>query len=349
MKSSKDLVLALPSKGQLGDKSQEFLRSCGFNVTRGDNARAYTGRLTGISGVGIMFFRPDEIPARVEAGDAHVGITGEDLFRENLEEKSSAAILIKNLGYGTARLVVAVPNSWIDVRCIEDLEEVAVQFRRVHGHSIRVATKFTRLTRDFFRKHGITDYQIVNSIGATEGTPSSGMAELIVDLTSTGATIAQNHLKEISAGTVLESSAGLVVSTRVEVWTESRLRSFCRLVDTMEARLEVARSTMIHFSVPRSSAAKACVALVEQHGCNVPAEQSHETKRGAAADQFVERVAICPQKNVYGAVTLLRELGSTQVLVQRPEFIYRHRSSYTDQFQQMLKRRKSAKQPSPDV
>ncbi len=157
----KDLVLALPSKGQLGESSQEFLRACGVSVERTGNGREYTARLEGIDGAKVVFCRAEEIPVRVEAGDAHIGITGYDLVSELSADGAPLCVLIADLGYGKARLVVAVPRAWIDVSSIDDLDEVAMLFHRRHARSLRVATKFSRLTRKFFAGRGLTEYQIV--------------------------------------------------------------------------------------------------------------------------------------------------------------------------------------------
>ena len=107
------------------------------------------------------------------------------------------------LGFGRADVVVAVPDCWIDVVRMADLEDVAAQFARVHGRRLRVATKYLNLTRRFFASAGVAGYRIVESVGATEGTPAAGTAELIVDITTTGTTLAANHLKVLEDGLIL--------------------------------------------------------------------------------------------------------------------------------------------------
>src|SRR6185437_7535613 len=118
-----------------------------------------------------------------------------DLVREMMPDVDARVVLIEGLGFGNANVVVAVPQAWIDVRTMADVDDVATAFRHHHGRKMRVATKYVNLTRAFFSQHGIIDYRIVESTGATEGAPAAGTAELIVDITTTGATLAANGLK----------------------------------------------------------------------------------------------------------------------------------------------------------
>ncbi len=146
-----------------------FLNGCGFDVRRVGNGREYVSSLVGLDDVDVIYFRPEEIPNRVEQGDAHAGITGEDLYREYGEGPPASVLLMPKLGFGGARLVVAVPQSWVDVSTMNDLDEAAMLFHQRHGRSLRVATKFSRLTRAFFSESGIVEYSLVESSGATEG------------------------------------------------------------------------------------------------------------------------------------------------------------------------------------
>ena len=124
----------------------------------------------------------------------------------------------RRCGFGRADVVVAVPACWLDVRRMADLEEMAASFRRLHGRRVRVATKYMNLTRRFFSRSGVTGYRIVESLGATEGAPAAGLAELIVDITTTGATLRANGLRVLDDGMILRSEANLV-SSKVAQWT----------------------------------------------------------------------------------------------------------------------------------
>ena len=142
----------------------------------------------------------------------HLGITGEDLVREMIPDADREVVFIDQLGFGFANVAVAVPQAWIDVRSMADLDDVATTFRLKHDRKMRLATKYANLTRGFFAEHGVVDYRIVESSGATEGAPAAGTAELIVDITTTGSTLAANGLKVIDDGIILRSQANLVAA-----------------------------------------------------------------------------------------------------------------------------------------
>ena len=135
-------------------------------------------------------------------------------------------MLLRPLGFGRADLVVAAPKSWIDVDTMADVEEVAHDFLARTGRRLRVATKYLVQTRAFFARHGVVDYRIVEFGGATEGAPAAGAAELIVDITTTGATLAANGLKILSDGLILKSQAQLAASLKAS-WTARAGRDAC--------------------------------------------------------------------------------------------------------------------------
>jgi ATP phosphoribosyltransferase len=148
----------------------------------------------------------------MKAGSAHLGVTGEDLVREQMADADSRVEFVKPLGFGFADVVVAVPNFWIDVATMADLDAISASFQQEHGRRLRVATKYLNLTRRFFSAHGVTDYRIVESLGATEGTPAAGSADLIVDITTTGETLRANGLRILDDGIILKSQANLVAA-----------------------------------------------------------------------------------------------------------------------------------------
>jgi ATP phosphoribosyltransferase len=182
-----------------------------------------------------VFLSSAEIVHQLRAGRVHLGVTGEDLIRETLPDVDACVKFLIPLGFGRADVVVAVPDCWIDVARMQDLEDVAAQFTRAHGRRLRVATKYMTLTRRFFAEHGVAGYRIVESVGATEGTPAAGTAELIVDITTTGTTLRANHLKVLEDGLILSSQAQLLAS-RAASWTPEA----GRLRDTIVARLKTA-------------------------------------------------------------------------------------------------------------
>lgn len=218
------LTLAVPSKGRLMDETAELFRRGGLTLARTGSERGYRGELQGLPGVEVAFVSASEIADLLRKGEVHLGITGEDLVRDLIPAAETEVEFLKPLGFGHADVVVAVPDFWIDVATMSDLEEAAILYRRRHGTRMRVATKYRTLTRMFFsgQRYGgepraidtVTLYRIVESLGATEGAPAAGLAELIVDITSTGSTLKANGLRVLDDGVVLKSQANLVMSRR---------------------------------------------------------------------------------------------------------------------------------------
>ena len=206
------LTLAIPSKGRLMEATADLLAKAGFGIERLGADRGYRGRLTGIDGVEIAFLSASEIAQNLKDGKVDLGVTGEDLLREKIAPGSTAADVVLRLGFGPADVVVAVPQCWLDVASMADLDEIAESFYERHGRRLRVATKYHNLTRRFFAEKGVTGYRIVESLGATEGAPAAGIAEIIVDITTTGSTLKANSLKILDDGVILKSSAVLAAT-----------------------------------------------------------------------------------------------------------------------------------------
>jgi ATP phosphoribosyltransferase len=209
---SEPLVFAVPSKGRLVEQAAEMLADNGIKLKKVGHERGYRGEIEGMRHVEVTFVSASEVAALLRTGKAHLGITGEDLVREQITDADMRVEFLKRFDFGHADVVVAVPAWWVDVRTMADLDEITSAFRRAHGRWYRVATKYLNLTRRFFAASGVTDYRIVESLGATEGTPAAGTADLIVDITTTGETLRANGLKVLDDGIVLRSQAALVAS-----------------------------------------------------------------------------------------------------------------------------------------
>jgi ATP phosphoribosyltransferase len=200
--------IALPSKGHLYDGIVELLKEAGYRVRRASD-RQYEATIVGQPRFHIVFMRPADIVVQAQEGRCHLGVTGMDVYAEHRAEATETAVVQADLGYGGCRLTVAVPESWIDVTHMLDLVDLTTAFK-AEGKTFRVSTKYSSLTRAHFRKWGIYYYQIVNSDGALELHPSLGIADVIVDLTSSGTTLKDNRLREIDGGLVLDSAACLI-------------------------------------------------------------------------------------------------------------------------------------------
>jgi len=219
---SAPFVLAVPSKGRLQENAEAFFARAGLQLVKPRGAREYRGTIANVPGVEVAYLSASDITAQLGHGAVHFGVTGEDQIREMYADAEKRVVLIGKLGFGEANVAVAVPQAWIDVRTMADLDDVATAFRAVHDRKMRVATKYVNLTRQFFSAHGIIDYRIVESLGATEGAPAAGTAELIVDITTTGTTLAANGLKVLDDGIMLRSEANLIAARSAEWRAEAR-------------------------------------------------------------------------------------------------------------------------------
>ncbi|MDZ5698922.1 ATP phosphoribosyltransferase [Chelativorans sp. M5D2P16] len=218
------VTLALPSKGRLKEEAVRRLEDAGYTVRLPENDRRYRATMDGLPGLEVAFLSASEIARELARGGIDLGITGEDLVRETIPEWEARVKIGARLGFGHADVVVAVPKVWFDVATMADLDDVAADFRQRHGRRLRIATKYWRLTQQFFsQKHGIQVYRIVESLGATEGAPAAGSADVIVDITSTGSTLRANHLKVLEDGIILRSQACLVTARKERPENEAKL------------------------------------------------------------------------------------------------------------------------------
>ena len=216
------LKLGVPSKGRLMEKTFDWFGERGVQLQRTGSEREYAGRVDGIDNVSLILLSAGEIPRELAAGRIHLGVTGTDLVQEKLALWDQLVEPLAELNFGHADLILAVPQAWIDVDTLDDLDAAAAAFRAHHGFRMRIATKYHRLVREFMRQHGVADYALVDSQGATEGTVSNETAEAIADITSSGETLRANHLKVLSDGLILQSQATLWRSRTAEIDNEAR-------------------------------------------------------------------------------------------------------------------------------
>lgn len=216
------IKLGVPSKGRLMEKTFDWFGARGITLSRSGSDREYAGAVEGIQGVQLVLLSAGEIPRELAAGRIHLGVTGQDLIREKLAAWDTRVEELAELGFGQADLVIGVPCAWVDVDTLDDLDAAAAAFRKVHGFRLRIATKYHRLIRDYLRDHGVADYQLVDSQGATEGTVKNLTAEAIADITSTGETLRANHLKILAEEPVLRSQATLFRSRLADMDDDER-------------------------------------------------------------------------------------------------------------------------------
>ncbi|PUB14213.1 ATP phosphoribosyltransferase [Yoonia sediminilitoris] len=228
------LKFGVPSKGRLMEKTFDWFGARGITLRKSGSEREYAGAVDGIDGVELVLLSAGEIPRELAAGNIHLGVTGSDLVREKLANWNSRVAELAPMGFGGADLIIAVPQAWVDVDTLDDLDAAAAAFRKTHGFRLRIATKYHRLVREFLRENGVADYQLVDSQGATEGTVKNETAEAIADITSTGETLRANGLKILSDGMIHASQATLFRGRR-EGWTNAQRSS----LKTLQERLRI--------------------------------------------------------------------------------------------------------------
>lgn len=203
------LKIGVPSKGRLMEQTFNWFGARGIAMRQTGADREYAAVVDGVAGVELVMLSAGEIPRELSAGRVHLGVTGSDLVRDRLVDWETQVAELALLGFGQADLIIAVPTCWIDVDSLDDLDAAAAAFRAAHGFRLRIATKYHRLVRDFLTTQGVADYQLVDSQGATEGTVKNLTAEAIADITSSGATLRDNHLKILGGSTIHQSQAVL--------------------------------------------------------------------------------------------------------------------------------------------
>tara|TARA_Y100001958_G_C21164391_1_gene497534 strand:- start:553 stop:1227 length:675 start_codon:yes stop_codon:yes gene_type:complete len=211
----KDLItIGLPSKGRLKEKAISFFSDKRLKILQNEKERNYFGTIENMSNIKIIFLHAKEIIQRLGDGTLDIGISGLDLLKESDKNLQSKIIIKKKLDFGNANLVVAVPDDWIDVQTIADLEEISFDIRLKRNTRLRVATKYPNLTNDFLISKGVTQYRIIPSLGATETYPFIGSSEIITDITSTGKTLSDNNLRVLKDGIILRSNACLFIAKK---------------------------------------------------------------------------------------------------------------------------------------
>jgi len=292
--------IAIPSKGRLKDKSEEWLLSSGFKLSQKGGGRGYTAELSGLPEANVMLLSAREIAEELIRGNLHIGVTGQDLVHDLSSDVTRDVHVIKPLGFGGADVIVAVPAAWLDVDTMADLEAAGALFRERHGRRMRVATKYLRLTRRFFADKSVGEYRLIESAGATEAAPAAGSAEVIVDITSTGATLKANGLKILSDGVILKSQAALIGSKQA-VWDEPATDVLRKLIDGVEASSNAKKLSRLEptGSIPDDLAAQLGLRLLATGSALCPTRNASNACRELVT-QGLGPVAITTVKHVYG-------------------------------------------------
>ena len=315
------LRLALPSDGELYESSLAFLRACGIPVERA-SSRRYTGALATLPGTVVLFQRASDIPAKVEEGSADIGISGLDRFLESRREGGNAFTVLEDLRFGRCELVFAVPDTWVDVTSLADLAELAIEFRE-QERELRIATKYPRLVQQRLFSQGIYYPTLIASSGTLEAAPAIGNADLIADLTSSGATLRENRLKPLDDGSILVSQACLIGNRERLAEEGVKLALTKAILERIEANLGAQDFCTVTANVQGESSEE--VAAFIRGRPDLAGMEGPTISRVHSADGIGwYSVSILIEKSkVLEAVEHLRSIGGDGIRVNQPAYLFR--------------------------
>ena len=222
------LNIGIPSKGRLRKDVLNIFKKNKLNLISERGERDLLGSIKQYKNIKILYLHAREIIERLGDGSLDVGFSGFDLLKESEINTQKKINVIKKYDFGKATLVVAIPDPWIDVQTVADLEEIAFQFKDKKKKRLRVATKYPNLTREFLFSKGVTQFKLIDSLGATEAYPFTGSSEIITDITSTGKTLADNNLRVLKDGLILSSRACLFIAKKKAAKLQPFLKSLGR-------------------------------------------------------------------------------------------------------------------------
>ncbi len=317
------LRLAISSKGGYEEATTRFLERSGMPIWR-PNPRQYVGRLSGMSDVEVLFQRTEDIVHKVSEGSADLGITGLDLVIENGQDDPNLVVVLDDLGFRRCELVVAVPEGWLDITTVADLADLSIDLKRT-GRTLRVATKFPNLTRDFLYQHGINYFSLVDAHGALEAAPVLGYADIIADLSETGVTLRDNRLRVLNGGVILRAQACLIASRRTFKHQPEKLELARPIIELAEARLRTRQYRLITANVLGESpeaVAQHVTSQVETAGRQGPTIASIFPKETNDRERWFAVTIIVPADRLLTAVDHLRRGGSSGITVTSPDYVF---------------------------
>ena len=326
MSKSGTLRVALASKGTYQDETIRFLSGAGLGVWR-PNPRQYVGRIPTVPGAEVLFQRPEDIVHKVADGSVDLGITGYDLVAEHGYDEANIHVTILDLGFRRCELVLAVPDYWLDIQTIDDLAELSIAFKR-DGRDLRIATKFPNLTTEFLYRHGVNYFALVGASGAIEAAPALGYADAIVDLSQTGVTLSDNHLRIVDGGTLLKAQACLIASRASVGASAERLDLARTFIEYCEAKRAARRYRIVTANVPgadEDEVARHVISNLDLAGERGPTIAPVYAKSEPVSRWFAVSV-IVSERHMLDAVDHLRRVGSTGITVSTPDYMFAAKS-----------------------
>ncbi len=320
------VMFALPSKGAIADPTLAFLKDCGLRVDK-PNPRQYTGEIPALPQVGVLFQRVKDVLYKVSEGTTHLGITGLDVVHEYPHD--DLVVIHNALNYGECSLVVAVPEAWIDVETMADLVDLAQDFRQTQGRNLRIATTYTNLARRFLHESGIHHFTLVKAEGAIEAAPTIGYADIIIDLTQTGTTLRENHLKQIRDGIIIESQACLVGNRRALKENPEVMATLKTMLEYIDAALQGKRYQAVTINIcgedPESIAQRVAENTLTRGLQGPTIAPIYGTDDGSGTRWYTVTI-IVRSGDLLAAVEYLRSIGGTQVTATPLRYVFMEES-----------------------
>ena len=318
--SREALRLAVPSDGEMHEPTTAFLAECGLALERG-NARQYMATIPSLDGVLALFQRAADITGKVEEGSADIGIVGMDRFEEGHVEAGDGIVITPDLGYSRCELVIAVPESWVDVTHMADIADLAVEFRE-RGRDLRIAAKYPRLVQRFLFSHGVNYFTIVHSSGTLEVAPVMGFADIIADIAATGVTLRENRLKTLGDGIVLSSQACLIGNRRLLAEDPRKLEIARLFIERVEGYLEARGFFQITATIQGDSADRVAAAVLERPDLAGLQGSTVAPVHGGEGEDWYAVTVVVPQQSHQEALDYFRSIGGTDISVVQPRYIY---------------------------
>lgn len=318
------LKIAIPSDGALYEPTLLFLDACGLRVNQ-ENRRRYTASIPFLEGISVIFQRSADITDKIEEGSADLGILGHDRYLELRKEDGLSKVVMNNLGFGACSLDLGIPDSWIDVSSIADLADLATEFHN-KGESLRIATKSPRLVEGFLLSNGISHFSLVQSSGTLEVAPAMGFADIIADITSSGTTMRENHLKTIQGGTVIESEACLIGNKSSITEDSQKLVLANRFTEIIQAHMNAEEYFLVTANIQSKGADELSRDILKRSvveglvGPTISKVYSRDSLDWYAVTIVVDR------NKLMDSVRNLREMGAASMTVTKPNYVFESES-----------------------
>jgi ATP phosphoribosyltransferase len=329
-----NLRFALPSTGALFDGTKKLLTDCGLGIRRA-NSRRYTADIPALPGVDVLFQRQSDITIEIDGGSADIGVVGLDRYYESRLERGDTVLLHDGLGFGEAKLVIAVPDSWLDVTSMTDLAEIALEFR-AKGRDLRIATKYERLVKRFLNQNDVNYVSMIHVSGGLEAAPVMGYADIIADITATGTTLRENGLRILVDGNVIQSQSVIVGNGRALANDPEKLGLARQILEKIEASQRASKYQRVTGDIQgesEDSVARQVMSKPVLGGLDGPTISSVHT--GKESNWYTVQVLV-RKTDLSAAVSHFRDMGGIGIAANDVQYVYRDRCEAYDRLVENL-------------